>query len=87
MSKAKMSPKMCQKSKLCKKVQNVVWAHYFFYILTTGTFQNLDFSYLEATKMQVFSAWCLGCCPGTPKNCESGVPGILKATKGSPNAS
>ena len=52
---SKWEPKMCQKSKLCKKVPNVVWTHYLLYILTTGTLQNLTFSHLEATKMQVFS--------------------------------
>ena len=34
---------MCQKSKLCKKVPNVVWTHYLLYILTTGTLQKPHF--------------------------------------------
>ena len=34
---SKWEPKMCQKSKLGKKVPNVVWTHYLLYILTIGT--------------------------------------------------
>jgi hypothetical protein len=85
--------KMCLKSRFLQKVPKVVWTHYLLYILTTGTLQNLTFSHLQATKMQVFSAWCLGCRPGAAKwrprgrkMARVGSPGIPKAAKGSPNA-
>ena len=56
--------------------------------------ENFTLSHLEASKMQVFSAWCLGYRPGAAKwrpwgRKMTGVrsPGNTKGAKGSPNAS
>ena len=85
---------MCQKSQFREKVPTVVWTHYLQYILTVGTLPNLTFSHLEATKMHVRSAWCLGCRPGAAKwrprgrkMARVGSPGLPKGAKGAPNAS
>ena len=66
---------------------------YYIYSLP-APYENLTFSHLEATKMQVFSAWCLGCRPGAAKwrsrgrkMARLGSPGIPKGAKGAPNAS
>ena len=85
---------MYQKSQFPEKVPTVVWTHYLQYILTVGTLLNLTFSHLEATKMHVCSAWCLGCRPGAAKwrprgrkMARVGSPGLPKGAKGAPNAS
>ena len=78
---SKWEPKMCQKSKLCKKVPNVVWTHYLLYILTTGTLQKPHFltppSNQNAGLFRVVPRMPpRGCkmAPTGPKNGESGVP-------------
>ena len=57
-------------------------------------YENLTFSHLHRTKMQVFFAGCLGCRVGAVKWCPRGrkmagarSPGLAKGAKGFPNAS
>ena len=66
---------------------------YYIYSLAAPS-ENLTFWHLEATKIEVFSACCLGYRPGAAKwrprvrkMARVGSPGSTKGAKGSPNAS
>ena len=90
----KWEPKMCPKSRFQKKVPKVSSTPYLLYIITIGTLPKPHFfvpgsSHNAGLPSVVARMPPRGCkmVPTGPKNGESGVPGIPKGAKGSPNAS